>query len=45
MGSDGWDARWAAAMAAVAVPDGAEVSVGVLDPVSGRASATAAGRS
>ncbi|MGW9495607.1 serine hydrolase [Streptomyces prasinus] len=35
MGSDGWDARWAAAMAAVAVPDGAEVSVGVLDPVSG----------
>ncbi|MFE9936604.1 serine hydrolase [Streptomyces hirsutus] len=35
MRSDGWDARWAAAMAAVAVPDGAEVSVGVLDPVSG----------
>ncbi|MFE7815292.1 serine hydrolase [Streptomyces sp. NPDC057433] len=31
MGSDGWSA-WPAA---VAVPDGAEVSVGVLDPVSG----------
>lgn len=35
MRSDGRDARLAAVAVAVAVPDGAEVSVGVLDPASG----------